>query len=402
MRDTDNERPASWMSGFELSPFWLLLVCTAILFMRKHQFFVNPQFWGEDGSLFFMGAREQGLHSFVQPYAGCLYFFQRSIAYLGNWVPVRYVPHYFCYTALAVALGVILYIARSRTDIKNKSLLAIAVVAVPHTGEVFMNLTNTHWLLALGLITLLISRDPPGVLGGILEAGFVAMSCLSGPFVFFFLPLFLVRACRRRSVFSVAMALIALGCFYWQWQYLWCDRAPGPFNPHNPFWRGFWGNSLSGMLLLGQDLVIQIPNNRYLVGLTVLLYGFLAGYALVTRNKTYASLLWAIVAILGAVAYSHRGDPRPLTQFLASRYVYIPFVCTAWLMVLVMERSPRLARPAAFMLFMMALASISVFKFPVFPDYHWKQACRAIGGPKPCDIPVLPGFEGLTIHYVPK
>lgn len=400
--DASGERRTSWTAGFELSPFWLILVCTVILFMRKHQFFINPQFWGEDGSLFFMGAREEGLQTFLKPYNGALYTFHRTIAYLGNWVPIRYMPHYYCYASLAATLGVILYVARSRTDIKNKSLLGIAAVACPHNGEVFLNLTNVHWVLALGLIVVLISRDPPRVWVGLLETLFVTVCCLTGPFVFFLLPLFLARACLRRSPVSVGQALVAVGCFYWQWRYLWYDRVPGAFNPHDPNWRGYFGNSLAGVLLLGQDLVAQIPNNRYLVALSALLYGFLAVYALATRSKTCGALLWAVAAVVGVVAYSHRGDIRPVSLAFAFRYFYIPFVCTTWLVILVMERSARLARPAAFVLLLIGLSSVSMFKFPLFPDYHWKQACRGIGGPKPCDIPVLPGYEGLTIHYRPK
>jgi hypothetical protein len=60
-----------------------IALCLAIILYRKWDSFVNPQFWAEDGAIFFQGAHELGWSSILRPYAGYHHFLQRLLAYAG-------------------------------------------------------------------------------------------------------------------------------------------------------------------------------------------------------------------------------------------------------------------------------------------------------------------------------
>jgi hypothetical protein len=65
-----------------ISLFWVLLLCLIILFYREPDGFLNPQFWAEDGVIFFTQNLTFGLSAFWKPYAGYLHLTPRIIAYL--------------------------------------------------------------------------------------------------------------------------------------------------------------------------------------------------------------------------------------------------------------------------------------------------------------------------------
>jgi hypothetical protein len=383
-----------------LTPVWVAVACGLMLFARRSDCFLLRQFWAEDG-IFFMDARTDGIRSLWKPPPmGSQYLVQRLIAYAGKFVPVPYAPHFYNATAFALTLGVVVYIAMSRIDVKNKWLLALGVVFIPHYGEVFMNVTNVHWILALGLVIFLVSPDPSSRAGKVVEAAVAFIACLSGPFVLFFLPLFVIRAVVRRTAFSIVIAVMALICCWLQWLNMSPELYGAPLNVRDPHWLGYWGNSLGGVLLLGPDLAGRFPNNVYFAVLSLVLYAWLIAYTIIRRSKECATFLWAAGALLIAVAYANLGAPANVTHTLAFRYSYIPFVCTAWVLVVMLESSPRLAPVSALSLFLIGLSTVLLFRCPPLEDLHWQEACRCIGGPVPCDVPINPSGH-YTIHYVP-
>ena len=60
---------------------WLTLLFVAVaLFYRRPEALLQPQFWQEDGNIFFQGNYELGLRAVLVPYAGYLILLQRIIA----------------------------------------------------------------------------------------------------------------------------------------------------------------------------------------------------------------------------------------------------------------------------------------------------------------------------------
>ncbi len=77
---------------------------------------------------------------------------------------------------------------------------------LPHTGEVFGNLTNLQWLAALGLVWLLLASDATRPWQHIGDMLTVTVLGLTGVFSVLFTPLFLYRAGQRRSLASAIIA----------------------------------------------------------------------------------------------------------------------------------------------------------------------------------------------------
>jgi hypothetical protein len=380
---------------------FILVAGALILFYRKYDSFLNPQFWAEDGKVFFLDAALDGSKSLLKPYAGSLYLFQRSIAYAGNLVPVRHLPLYYNLTALLATLAVMAYVALSRTRIPKKWLLAIAVVASPHSGEVFMNLTNVHWILALALLTFIVSEEPTNNWIKCGELVMVAVLCLTGPFGLLFLPLFVIRLLVRRSAYGALVLAVVLLCAACQFRCLNADRCPGAVDFQDPHWIGFFGNQLSGFLFLHRDLLGKFPNCGALLAVTCLLYGSLAARGLWRRDLAQLSFLGAGASVVLATAYGFRGFPAILSSpaTAGARYFYIPAVCTVWAIVCGIGGARWETRVTAFLLVPITLASVVSFQCAPLPDLHWKESCRGLRGPAPCRVLINPA--GWVIEYIP-
>ena len=386
-----------------LSAWSITLVCLVILFVRKTDAFTRPQFWAEDGPVYFMTARQQGLRSLLRPYDGVFYLVQRAIAWIGNAVPVQDVPAFYNYAALAMNLAVLAFIARSRIPITHPGLLALAVVCTPHSAEVWVNLTNLHWILGLGMLVLALQDDPKTTGGAVLESLLLAVMCLTGPFVLLFFPLFGVRAALRKSTVSwsflaivIMGALVQLAC---QLSAFRQERVGGTFDWHNPAWRSFWGNSLSGLLFVGPWMAQAAEFSIPLVLFSGLLYAWLTGYAIAKRDRACATFLFGAFSILAAVAYTYHGHPEFVAYPLNYRYFYIPFVCTAWALIAVAEKSRPFRLLAGALLLMIVGSAASHFRAEPLADKHWAEKSRLLGGPEPCVIPINP--EPWRIYYLP-
>lgn len=391
-------------AGHRLLSAWsIALVCLVILFVRKTDAFTKPQLWAEDGPVFFMTARQEGVRSLLRPYDGVLYLVQRAIAWIGNAVPVREIPAFYNYAALLMNLAVLAFIARSRIPIAHRGLLALAVVCVPHSAEVWANLTNLHWLFGLGMLVLALQEDSKTFWGGVLEGTFLAVMCLTGPFVLLFFPLFVARAAFRRSGQSwVFLAIVTAGALC----QLVCQLAAyrpehvgGTFHVHDPAWQSLWGNSLTGLLFVGPSLAAAEEFGVPLLMFSALLYTWLTVYAVKNGDRACATFLFGVFSILAAVAYTYHGHPGYVAYPLNYRYFYIPFVCTAWALIAVAEKSPPFRPVAGLLLALILVSALRDFRAEPLRDEHWAEQSQLLGGSEPCQIPINP--RGWRIYYAP-
>lgn len=390
------------------------IACAAILAYRKADSLLNPQFWAEEGPIYYGPALMRGARLLFFPYEGNLYVIHRAIAYGATLVPVAYAPAFFNYAAYALNLAVIGYLLAARIGVRATWLLALAAVLVPHTGEVLVNMVNLHWVLALAMLVMAVSEEPRTRLGKFAQGGALLLTALDGPFIILFGPLFLVRALRRRTLYSFGLASVV--CFGVLSQFgLLSALAPGrtfapvythriqqvggSFDPADPDWLGFWGNCLSGILLLGRPLTSTFPNSSLMSLLSFILLGGLAAYVFWRPSRVGFTFLWGIGVCLAAVALIYSGHPGFATVSPGFRYSYIPFVCIAWLFVLLTERSRVLALPAWGMLSIMLASSLTYFQAPPLPDLHWAEASVDIGGPNPCMVDINP--SPWKVYYLP-
>jgi hypothetical protein len=192
------------------------------------------------------------VRSLFTPYNGSLYLLQRVIALAGVHISPRYAPTYYNYASLLVCLAVMVYVMHSRTALPAKSLFALAVVASPHYNEVYLTLTNIHWISGLALLVLIVSDDPNSAVAGASDIVILLATALSGLFIVLFWPLLVARALIRRSAFSWLALCIAMVCVWLQAAVVEPNRAAAAINIHDPSWITFWANRFSRQLFVGR------------------------------------------------------------------------------------------------------------------------------------------------------
>src|SRR5476649_1587010 len=74
------------------APWLTLLACAAILFARRPSALLCPQFYCEDGMVYFTAARAHGFASQFEIYAGYQQLVPRIVAWIASLFDPRYAP----------------------------------------------------------------------------------------------------------------------------------------------------------------------------------------------------------------------------------------------------------------------------------------------------------------------
>ena len=187
-----------------------LLTLAVILFFRRPDMLIQPQFWAEDGAIFFRQNYEHGLGALFIPYAKYIHLIPRLVAYLASFFPVAVAPALYAYATLAMTLGVGAKLLSPRLALPYKPLLVVAIALVPTGGEVILNLTNIHWYTALLLIALVLQKPPTTRWQLASDFILLLLAGLTGPFIIAFAPLFLLRWLKRWDNYSSYLVCVAL------------------------------------------------------------------------------------------------------------------------------------------------------------------------------------------------
>lgn len=387
-------------------PRFLTLVavaCTAlvILVVRRPDAFLLPQFWAED-FLFLIEAERHGLASLLMPRAGYLHLIPRTLAWLATPLDPSLQPAFFLAGSLGVLAAVMAACLSSRHDLPAKPALALAVVLVPHTGEVFFNPTNAQWFAALALLLLVFKRDPTRPLEWLVDATTVLFAGLSGPFVLFLLPLFAFRTWSRRTRASTLLLAAVAGTACLQgWQ-----LAHAPTEPE-----------LQGMfsaINLAANVSLRLPLTLVLGAAAGTAPGrpavIAAGAALLLllalavvrarRHRTEMFLILAFIAtILAVTAVRKRFDLWMFGDtWNGDRYYFIPKIGLIWIaLLLATDRERPLARIAATAVVAVGLLlNAPLYHFKPYIDYGWYAQCADIRAGKKVTVKTNPDW---TYHY---
>jgi hypothetical protein len=384
-------------------PLWVVvLVCATVLGLRRAEAWSNPQFWAED-SVFYQKAMTEGFGAFLDPMGGYLHTVLRSVALLAAHVDPLLAPAVFVGAATLATLYVCALTLSARSPLPRfAGLCALAVVLVPETHEVLLNLVNLQWILGAGLVLILISIDPARPRQWAHDVVAVAAFGLTGPFCIILAPLFLLRAALRRSKASMVLAAITLACALIQACMLHGTASAGPdLSPGTVPYRFILpiiGRRIGGSLLvgslLGQDTDQVIGT---LVGLLTL-----AGVAyLALRPGMYRmariGLGLAFFFVLGGTLYrASNGYFLFFTPETRARYVYIPQLLALWLLIANAVQSGRAARTCAYLCVWALLVNLPRLREPAYANLHWTDYAGRIRAGEAVTVPVNP--KGFTVE----
>ncbi len=186
-------------------------------FSRSPDVLLKPQFWAEDGAVFYQQAHEFGfLHSVLIPYSGYLHLFPRLVAGLSLLLPLSLVPLFFDLAALVVQCLPAIYICTPRMQnlgpFRVRLLLAFLCFGIPGVHEVWGNLTNSQWQIALLSFLILIASPPQSRPGSWFDRIALSIGALTGPYCIMLLPIALIVAFYRRSSRTISqLAIVGVG-----------------------------------------------------------------------------------------------------------------------------------------------------------------------------------------------
>jgi len=181
----------SYSQNKSVTPFLFLLsivLSILALLQRKPEALSNPQFWAEDGKIFFQQCFQSGARSFFVPYAGNLHLISRIVALVTlHGLSYRYMPLGYNLANLVLFLGLVCFIWwRTDFDPYTKFFMTMALSLVPVGSEMVFCLTNVQWYTGLFIPLFFLAGHSRkySTFDGII----LFLVGLSGPFSLIFLP----------------------------------------------------------------------------------------------------------------------------------------------------------------------------------------------------------------------
>jgi hypothetical protein len=355
--------------------------------------------------MFFADAYARGPMAVVAPYNGYVHLLPRLTAWFAMGFDPRWMPAVYAGVAFGIWLAVAFALFSPRVILPAKPALALAVALVPHSGEVFICLSNVQWPLALGLVLLLVAEDADTPARRAFDRAAALLCGLTGPFSAFLLPLFVVRAAIRRSRESVWIAgSVALvggvqAALIYHFRNLFALAAPG-----NPAWLlSAMGGRLYGTFFAGYRLPQFRPDPTWIaVGIGLTVFGAAAALRPGSWSRAQRMLAgaWVCLALPVAIKFLRASDAISVPAN-GDRYFFLPHVLLAWLLIILCADFRGLKRILALMPLAGALAAnVPCLRAPPMRDFAWAQQVQPIRERKAFSIPINP--DGWVVRSAGK
>lgn len=381
-----------------------VLVAAILVFAAKPWALIQPQLWAEDGTIHLLENEAFSLNTLLHPYRGYLHTLPRLIAWTASRTSdVAHWPAFYNTAAFLVAIGLLVRMASSRLDLPEKPWLILAFVLTANTAEVFLNLTNLHWLTSFFLLAQVLIAPARSRWQFFADLALLVLIGLTGPFVLVYLPLFIWRWWRERDRYSEVVLLAAAVCAAIQLYFVLTEplvvAAPLESLHFEKLWTAL-GKRLIAWPLLGPKIAMMLPDFALAVlGLGVVgLLGFAALRSHPERTRRI-QVLAAFGLITFACVYRVRPDTwaDPALEN-GDSYFFIPRVLLAWLVIWNFNAQPRIV---GWMIRLLCFGGLVVnfagYIKPTPPNFHWVLHCETIRSGQPADIPTLP--EGWILRY---
>jgi len=184
-----------------------------VLFARCPAMILHPEFWAEDGVIWYADAYTSGWHSLFFPQNGYLQTISRLVALVAQGFPLRWAPALFVAAALLIQMLTATFVVSTRMSTAwpstgGRVLFAFVYAALPNSFETYLNLTNAQWHFAILAFLVLVSRPAKSRLGTAWDLAVLALSGLTGPFCMFLLPIAVWRLHEDPSAALLKRAMV--------------------------------------------------------------------------------------------------------------------------------------------------------------------------------------------------
>jgi len=391
------------MSQQQKKVLWSTLIGVSVfLFLRRPDAILSPQFWAEDGVIFFKQSLENG-PSFFIPHAGYLHLIPRIVAFFSSFASICIIPNIYNYFSVITTIFVASKIMSERWHIPYKPLISLSIILVPHSGEIFSNITNLQWITSILILILVLQDNPKNYLQTISDFSLLLLVGLTGPFVVLFLPLIIYRLfLRGRNPYNYAIIFLSiiLACTQTYFMINSNCEIPGNQNLNIDHWINVIANRLAGTIFFGAVLSEGL-NRKLLLLLTVVLIFFIIYSIKDCKSKEYPLIFMiAGVSIFLAVCYKFREIPEILIPFNnGDRYFYLPRLLIVWSLIVSLKHYNRYVKIAsATILTIILFSSLIWYPKQKYVDYKWKIYCERIDRVQNTTISIPINPDGWFIH----
>jgi len=195
----------------------LLLASAGAIAARAPDLFTRPQFWAEDGMVFYATAYNRpGLGTLFLAYGGYLQTFPRIAGLVSQAVDFASAPLAMAVLALLVQMIAPVFLLSERyawavPGRVQRLGLAVVLVTAPNLMEVHVNVTNSHVHLAFLAFLVLLAEPRASRAWRTFDVAVLLLSGLSGPFCLLLWPVAAVSWWRRRDRWSAVRLACVLG-----------------------------------------------------------------------------------------------------------------------------------------------------------------------------------------------
>lgn len=395
------------------------LVACLIIFLRRPDALLNPQFYAHDGTNFYAQAHNLGgLRALLLPVVGYLLLSARLVALIAMYFPLSWGPAIFNVCAILAQAAPVSFLCTRRFDhlIPNwyaRGAIALLYLATPNSYQLDTTLTNAQWYLALLALLIVIAAPRSGRAWNVFDGAMILPSGLSGPYCLALTSVILLRWLRTRDKQHLVLLAIGLFTVAVQCAVLLANMSTQRGNESLGASGMVLAHIVAGQLFLatlfsGKGYAVISATSWWASGWFPILVsvsgvGFIAW--MLYRAPQELRLLWLFAALIfgsGLLAPIGAGGGNYWLQL--AHPVWYPrfefYLIIAWLTTLVWilaktTRAPLIARRVALVLLTLTcLVGIPLdWQYPAFTDNHYQAYVRRFEQMAPgsrMDIPLNP------------
>lgn len=395
---------------------FVFLVSFVVLFLRRPDALLTPQFWAEDGKFWYGDAYNKGFFiSMLRPYAGSLQIAMRFFASISLLLPLSYVPLFFTLIAFTIKIlpVALLYTPRFSKIIPNKKakfLVCAFYLLIPGGYEVHANLTNINWHLVLLCFMVVVAEAKTSLRWRLFDYATLFLSGLTGPFSIILSAVAFLNFKQHKTLRNKKVLLILLCCAAAQFLVLILGsssaRSSYPLQPSLTLLFEIIGLRIGASTIIGVANAVGFtlpPSGAYVIlGILVLTITIAAYIKSGRQLRLFIILSWAMLA--AALVKPIASDTIPQWYALligaGARYFFIPTICffTCLVFLAGSKGIPRTGQVIACLLVFSSFA-ISIpkdFRYEKRQDLHFKDYSERVksvpSGSTYC-IPINPDWE---------
>lgn len=394
-----------------------------IIFSRRPDAFLNPQFWAEDGKVWYAHAYNHGaIYSFFTPEAGYYQTISRLVAVFSQAFPLSFAPLIFNLAAIFCKVLVVNFLLSSRLsrlipNVSVRVLIAFFYLALPHSNETHANLTNAQWHLALLSFLIIVATPSEKTLWKMFDVVMLSISALSGPFCLLLLPVAAVKWLKTRETWTIVLMAILAVCSIIQISSLLTTERPSPqplgadFGLFLKIVGGHWFvNSIVGDRIYSRIINWSLWNESVAFFVSLLGFGLLIYAFVKSKLELRLLIIFAFMIVFGALAFPAITSDAPQWTAMwrpgiGSRYWLIPiFCCFVSLLYLAKNAEISFVRYASILLLVLSLSGIVTdWKYPRFKNLEFqKYAAEFENAPAGQEISIPINPEPWDMRLVKK